>query len=145
MRNFQNYFKPKYFPSTLLFLTCSLADLAVSVVHWQINHSQSSVPQCTRVPNYPCSHAKVLTSQLYQGLLTLQHPTEKGSSWHERWYLLYSEKIDWEQRCHTNTIFNTGSLNPFAGHVTWWVKPCRMSWVTKMWGCSLWPWASLFL
>lgn len=49
IRNFQNNFKTKYFPSALLFLTCSLADLAVSIVHWQINHCQGSVPQCTRV------------------------------------------------------------------------------------------------
>ena len=47
IRNFQNNFKPKYFPSALLFLTCSLSDLAVSIVHWQINHCQGSVPQCT--------------------------------------------------------------------------------------------------
>lgn len=46
IRNFQNNFKPKYLPSALLFLPCSLPDLAVSVVHWQINHCQGSAPQC---------------------------------------------------------------------------------------------------
>lgn len=121
IRNFQNNFKPKYLPSALLFLTCSLPDLAVSIVHWQINHCQGSAPQC------PSHESQTNPAVLQRSLL---HSFVKAC-WLcgiPLWRQTYAVK---------DTIFFTQEKTRNKGAVQYNINTFNMSSVTPLQG--MWP------
>lgn len=126
IRNFQNNFKLKYFPSALLFISFSLADLAVSIVYWQINHIQGSVPQCTRVMS------PKLTLQSCKGsyLIALSKLADFAASCSEGKCMTWETVSFVPQKNPRNQgaiQINTGNMTFLARQVVWCVKQGRMS------------------